>query len=273
MLFFSVLVLGIVLFGYPKFFQNKFIFFLLFIISELIFVFLPFNNSIIYIKDSLPFYLAVLGFVLIGIFLVSIAIFVTYKFNWVKKTKDNGSIIKSLIFILCYLSKYKKDNMERFKESNQLKYFGLHAAAIVALKQGRFSIDYSMYADGVDLIKDYFKNVRHQPLYVYECKTMERAKKIIECERVTELWIFGHGTMNGLYFGKNGFLNYVKLKDASKKDFVGQFHCNYPDQCGYSLADLILKEDGKKFIPEGYRSARINRKAIEFYNELDWDVH
>jgi hypothetical protein len=64
----------------------------------------------------------------------------------------------------------------------------------------------------------------------------------------------------------------VRYLRALLRRSVGSLgHCNSHSECGYSLADLILSYNGKKFVKEGYRSLYQNRIAIEKGIKKDWN--
>lgn len=133
--------------------------------------------------------------------------------------------------------------------------------------------DSAIFTNGIDLIIYSIKNKR-QLLRVYECFTPEDAKKIILNPNVKNLWIFGHGDVDTLDFGKNGILHYWIFKDIEKKDLIGQFHCNTTASKGYpSLADFILKPNGKKIVPPGFRCPHQNRILIQYCIDHDWNCY
>ena len=149
-----------------------------------------------------------------------------------------------------------------------------HAGIIIGLTDNDFD-DIPAYTGGFDLLINYF-NKKEELFDIYPCKTRADAKEVIERKEVNRIWIFGHGWMWGLYFGKNDELKYSDFKtltEEQKKDFIGQFHCNTDADLDSSLAAYILKPNGKKFIKKGYRCAHQNRLAIECCNKKNWDCN
>jgi len=210
--------------------------------------------------------LGIFGFILIGIISEYIIMFYYHNDIWVK-LHDCG--INSLVGILDYI-RFAESNKKLVKlHQNNLQI--PHAAVIIALRN-KWNDDY-IYADGFDLLVNYFEN-RGIPFRFYECHTPDEASLYISNPNSEKIWIFGHGQIDSLDFGNGGILRYCKLKNVEKKDFIGQFHCNsYAEQGFPSLADLILKPNGKKFVKWGYRCPHQNRIAIECCNKKEWDCN
>jgi hypothetical protein len=138
-----------------------------------------------------------------------------------------------------------------------------HVGIIIAFT-GRKKDDDANYFQGIDLLISYLlmKNIDFN---VYVCNNREKTKEIIYNKYVKQVWIFGHGSIDALDFGKNqlDYSDFKEIEEEQKKDFVGQFHCNGKGKSPLSLADYILKKGGKKFVKQGIRCVKINRKAIE----------
>ena len=91
------------------------------------------------------------------------------------------------------------------------------------------------YSDGVDILIDKFRIHQPQISYqVYDVCSREDVIPIIYNENATHLWIFGHGARHKLRLLR-GDLNYYDVRDAPKKEFIGQYHCN--SQFWKSFAD------------------------------------
>ncbi|MBP1929167.1 hypothetical protein J2741_001714 [Methanolinea mesophila] len=89
--------------------------------------------------------------------------------------------------------------------------------------------------DGIDILINRFRNNPLPLNYkIYEVDSRENAQKVICDPKTTHLWIFGHGQRNKLRLS-DGDLCYYEVKDAKKKIFIGQYHCN--SILGKSLAD------------------------------------
>jgi hypothetical protein len=252
-----------------KYYINKIVSLLFLFIGLYLLLYLHFQEILFFtnILLSIGLFVGILGLLIIGILIGMTMMFFVFPFEVYKKLHDSGLLdgIKSLKADF----QYKAKNKRLVEENNKKICEGTHSAAILAIKKGTFFNDESVFAEGVDLLTEYFKK-QDLPFYIYICKTPDEAKQVINDKNVEKIWIFGHGAMYGLWFGKNGLLNYRDLKNAPKKDFIGQFHCNAHSECGSSLADLILKSDGKKFVKEGYRSLHQNRLAIIEGNKKDW---
>jgi hypothetical protein len=206
------------------------------------------------------------GFLFLGIFGRIISSMMVYRIEIYKIVRDVG--IRNITYSVRDFFKFNKMIELKFGENHQIEQFGPHSAAIVAVKPGPNGR--SGLLGGIDLLETYHREQLHLPFSVYICDTKERVKEIICDKNVEKIWIFGHGTYYGLNVGGD-FLGYIELKDAPKKDFIGQFHCCADADCRVSLADLILKPEGKKFVKEGYRCVHQNRKDIEYWNTLDWN--
>ena len=161
--------------------------------------------------------------------------------------------------------------------NHQIKNLTINHAGIIIGLLDDSEKNLLTYTSGIDLLVNYF-NKNEEAFDIYFCKTKEAAKDVIEKKEVNRIWIFGHGWMGGLYFGKFDdileYSDFKSLNEEQKKDFVGQFHCcNRSDDLDSSLAAYILKTDGKKFIKKGYRCSHQNRLAIECCNKKKWDCN
>ena len=112
-----------------------------------------------------------------------------------------------------------------------------HDAIIVVdyINQLKFPI----YGGGIDILINYFFNKR--PYKIYQISNPDEFKKIVFNSCAKNLWIFGHGARDRLSFGAGIEVLYNDLKNAPKKNFVAQLHCNncIDTNCNPSLADLI----------------------------------
>lgn len=120
-----------------------------------------------------------------------------------------------------------------------------HVAVIIANNYGWLARQ-TFYADGIDILIDYLRN-RKQPYKVYERVDKKGFTGIINNKKVSSCFIFGHGQKHGLRLGRE-IIYYCELKDAPKKNFVGQCNCGIRD--GRSLLDYIGREG---FVLEGYK--------------------
>ena len=130
-----------------------------------------------------------------------------------------------------------------------------HHAIIVAHK--RPSTKPTAYADGVDLLINFFKN--KEPYKVYHCSNSNDFKRVLENKKAMKLWIFGHGSRHTLSFGKKDRLYYCDVRDYPAKEYIAQFHCN--DGMGKSLADYLSPKNN--FVTNSKRDVFQNRKDIK----------
>ncbi|WP_292366485.1 MULTISPECIES: hypothetical protein [unclassified Methanoculleus] len=184
-------------------------------------------------------------------------------------------IIKFLKLLLSYFSYilrqlYDKEAREiserkvikKIQQTDQGEIRGNHAGIFICLKKRFGFLDKSVYLDGADILIDRFL-MEKIPFKVYVCDKSIEFRQIIENENVNLVWIFGHGTKQGVDF-VDRFVNYCefsKFEEAQKKDFIGQFHCNSHGGC--SLDRYILREGGIKFIEDGVSDPFQNRKAVQ----------
>ena len=162
---------------------------------------------------------------------------------------------------------YKTKNLIRkYPEKNSNNN---HHAIIIAYftspkKDGNYEL--KDYMDGIDILIEKFQNADNPVNYkVYEVETKEDAQKIICNPKTTHLWIFGHGMRNKLQFEK-GDLFYYFAREANKKEFIGQYHCN--SYFGKSLADYNKPKNSDvnkwpRFNP--FIRLAVEKKLIELY--------
>jgi hypothetical protein len=123
---------------------------------------------------------------------------------------------------------------EKFKKIDQNE---IHNAIIVT--HYKFQIKTPVYGDGFPKLITYFQK-NNLPYMIYNCYEPEDLKIVVNNLNAQFLWIFGHGFRGGLNFGAGRNQYYSELKDAPRKQFIGQFHCNpqtHPTE--KSLAELI----------------------------------
>lgn len=199
------------------------------------------------------------------------AVFYNYALKIPKVVHDCGflNVMKSFKDTSCFKTNNKKLIDKNKKDELDL----LHVGIIIAKRKGFLrEMDKSVYADGIDLLIEFLLR-RSIQFNIYECGTPQSAKDVINNPLTCGLFIFGHGTKCSLYFGRNGLLNYCEVRTAPKKKIIAQLHCNSNEECGCSLADYILDDDGIKFIIDGYRCIHQNRTDIEsFISDHEEDI-
>ncbi|MDA0524754.1 hypothetical protein [Methanococcoides alaskense] len=82
--------------------------------------------------------------------------------------------------------------------------------------------------------------------------TPEEVKSILYDQNCYGIYLLGHGKRAGLSISGN-IMDYSQFRNAPKKDFVVQLHCNHSN--GESLADLIAIDKNKSNVSNGTRSA------------------
>jgi hypothetical protein len=117
---------------------------------------------------------------------------------------------------------------------------GPHIAIIIA---DRFTSNYSfltkvfnihnklVYSDDIVKLKEYIRIKLKRPFKVYKSVTPDSFKKIVLSKKAHSLFIFGHGSKTKLGFGRfpSKFVDYSELRNAPKKRFIAQYHCNSGD--------------------------------------------
>ncbi len=101
---------------------------------------------------------------------------------------------------------------------------------------------------------------------VYDKVSQNDFRKIINDNKVSSVYIFGHGQRHGVKLGKNKIIYYCEFQDAKKKTKVYQFHCNH--NYGKSLADYVLSKNGMSFVTCKKMSVlKINSVIDKLYKE------
>lgn len=145
--------------------------------------------------------------------------------------------ILAIIFVI-NLRKNAKKTIKLISRNPEIKSNENHHAIIIAhFHSPKIDGTYELrdYMDGIDILVEKFQDTDNLVNYkIYEVESKEEAQKIICNPKVTHLWLFGHGLRNKLQF-KSGDLCYFFVRKATKKEFIGQYHCN--SYLGKSLAD------------------------------------
>jgi hypothetical protein len=142
-----------------------------------------------------------------------------------------------VVLYLLYTHYIFKKTRKLIKEKPEFNSQDFHHAIIIAHKTIAINGEYnrSDYLSGIDLLIEKFQKYPNKINYkIYEVDSKEQVIPIINDLKTTHLWIFGHGQRNKLRF-QSGNLCYFEVRDAPKKQFVGQYHCN--TLIGNSLAD------------------------------------
>jgi len=126
---------------------------------------------------------------------------------------------------------------------------------------------FPVYGGGIEIL---VKRLDQNRFYcIYHCLTANEVRSIIMNPKTKRLWIFSHGSIDGMGIN-DGYLEYETLINAPRKEFISQLHCNHcVGDCGFSLVDRI-SEYG--CVLEGYRalvSMRSDLKCcLSHYNLL-----
>jgi hypothetical protein len=156
-----------------------------------------------------------------------------------------GSLIGLLIYLVHNMSRVSEKTKNLIKNYPELNSNRDHHAIIIAhpgdkiIKIRNFKLlQYERtesYYSGEDVLIEKFQNPSKKINYkVYEINSKDEFISIISDEKITHLWIFGHGKRNALGL-KNGNLCYFDVRNAPRKKFIGQYHCN--SLFGKSLGD------------------------------------
>jgi len=261
---FTVSIVLIILLGFIPFyfFNRKFVGFVCWLLGLCLLTFFL----------SFQYNLSIFLLVIISSISGAFAILYNYAFKIPKVVHDCGLL--NVIYSYRDTSCFKNNNKKIIDRNKKDELDSPHVGIIIAKKKGFLrDIDKNVYADGIDLLVEFLLR-RSIQFNIYECGTPQSAIKVINNPNTCSLFIFGHGTKCSLYFGRNGLLNYCEVRNAPKKKIIAQLHCNSNEECGCSLADYILDDDGIKFIIDGYRCVHQNRTDLEKFlsdndNELE----
>lgn len=164
-------------------------------------------------------------------------------------TKTILAFLLILLIPACLTKRYVNKNDEYKSESR-------HVGVVIGDKYGYIK-NRVYFLNGItDLINHFREN--DIPYRVYKGISGEDFKKIVNDEKVESLFIFGHGCRHGFTLGKNDGVYYCELRNAPKKKFIAQLHCNHGS--GKSLGEYIAKD---YFAPNKKMCFWENRKYIK----------
>jgi hypothetical protein len=157
------------------------------------------------------------------------------------------------IGVVCFTLHISKKTINLIQKYPKRLNGNEHHAIIIAHKNeptlGKFP--WKDYLSGEDVLIEKFQNSLKKYNYkIYEVYTKDQIIPIILDVNTTHLWIFGHGQSNKLRL-MNGNLCYFEVRNAPKKVFVGQYHCN-------SILGKSLGYYNKPFIQDITRWPRID---------------
>lgn len=189
----------------------------------------------------------VVGLIILFVLGLSLIPFTVFWFlNWDLYV---GGLFSAVLFyfifrtIWHFTKKWADDAISLIKEAPEYHSEDPHHAIIIAHKNppekdGTYSI--LDYMDGIDILIKKFRDSNNPVNYkVYEVSSKNELIPVINNPKITHLWIFGHGMSNRLALHENG-LCYYDVRNAPKKVFIGQFHCN--SWYGKSLADYNMPD-------------------------------
>ena len=127
-----------------------------------------------------------------------------------------------------------------------------YVAVVLTNKSCRDKI--MVYLSGVMFLVMYLKK-NEKPYKLMKKFDINKFNEFIYDINCQGLYILGHGARDRLKVG-NELIYYSEFKDAPKKDFIEQLHCNNGD--GESLADIIAPTESTSFVSNGYRYAGEN---------------
>lgn len=114
-----------------------------------------------------------------------------------------------------------------------------------------------IYPSGIKLLLMCIKKNKI-PYILMKKFDIKKFRELIYDEKCYRLYIIGHGCRHGLKVDKNEMLYYCSFKDAPKKEFVAQLHCNHNG--GESLADIIALNKDKSYVTDKKRYTWMNRR-------------
>lgn len=119
----------------------------------------------------------------------------------------------------------------------------------IVLTNKRLDDKRAIYLSGVGLLIRYLKK-KNKPFKIMKSFDDKQFRELIYDTNCRGLYIMGHGTRHYLRIDKK-IIEYKEFRDAPKKEFVVQLHCNHDG--GESLADLIALNKDKSYVSNGTR--------------------
>ena len=173
--------------------------------------------------------------------------------NFILKYQD--FIFYLVILTACYINKGRKSaqSYPQFMSDNE------HDAIIIVHEK---IAEKCMYGCGIDMVIDFFRKNKI-PYKLYHCYDLNTFEKIVRDQnqksgKAVNLWLFGHGSRGSIFCG-NKDIKYEKLKDAPRKRYVYQFHCNSGND--KSLAEYL--SNGRGYVNNRASNMIQNREHIK----------
>lgn len=141
-------------------------------------------------------------------------------------------IVAPFLFFIPMIYRYHYIQKHLESKSNQE-----HSAIIIA--NNYYPERFLVYINKINLLIKYFK-LKNIPYKVHLNVNRKRLKEIIYNKKAKNIYIVGHGQRHGLKLSKKDVIYYCEVKDAPKKDFIVQLHCNH--NFGKSLVEYIGKD-------------------------------
>lgn len=202
------------------------------------------------------------------IFIVALIIFPDFEMIYLSAFFPGVIICASLFHIL--MDKISSNNIEKYfsHRSNEK-----HTAIILARNSEIYNDSFDETA--IDLAKGL--TLQDQAYQFYLCTSSAMLTDILLNTNTTRIWIFGHGTVEGVGITEGSYLSYshfmlekkqdeMILRSFPKKEAVYQCHCN--GERGWSLADFLLPRKG--VLDEetddfpNYRETGVNGSVVNF---------
>ncbi|MDO9523010.1 MAG: hypothetical protein Q7J08_04775 [Methanocorpusculum sp.] len=236
-----------------------------------VFIFLTCVMFIQFIYDLKPTRFLVHLTIIVCIFIVALIIFPKFEMIELSVFLPWVIICASLLHISTDKKSYK--NIEKYCSNRSNRSNENHTAIILARNSEIFTDSFDDTA--IDLAKGL--TLLDQAYQFYLCTSNEMLTDILLNNNTTRIWIFGHGTIEGVGITEGDYLLYSRfmlekkqdemiLRSFPKKEAVYQCHCN--GGSGWSLADFLLPRKG--VLDEGtddfpnFRETGMNGSVVNF---------
>ena len=181
-------------------------------------------------------------------------------FNSGKRIDEQFGFLKSFEAIVKFWNVWAYSGIKSAKKNLNRSVSGeYHLIIILKLNPVK---DLITFSSGNDLLIDYFQK-KKVPYKVIFCDNEESFKNEIIEENAQYLWIFGHGDRHGVFFRKQKYFPYCRLKNAPKKRFIAQLHCC--NGSGNTLGEYLSTNSG--IFSSDFRNSLRNREDIKKWME------
>ena len=144
-----------------------------------------------------------------------------------------------------------------------------YVGVVVTTDKLRFIQYFFIYFSDLMLLIECLK-LNNQPYKLLNKFDKKDFDKLVFDQNCRGLYILGHGRKHGLLISKNEMLYYCEYRNAPKKEFIVQMHCNHMK--GKSLGNYLCANE--EFPTENMRTVSENREYLlsKLKNETNSDA-